>query len=56
MFGSNVVLASAFGFLMCEAENTPCSLCKSFHASHNFSPNLCGRFYQKEGSAVYEKG
>jgi hypothetical protein len=35
MFGSNAALASAFRLLMGEAQNTPCSLCKSFHASHN---------------------
>src|SRR5689334_14654727 len=35
MLGSNVVLAGALSFLMCQAENTPCSLCKSLHASHS---------------------
>jgi hypothetical protein len=53
MLGSNAILAGAFGFLMCEAENTPCSLCKSFHASHNNSPKIPYKgFYQKAGRRV----
>jgi hypothetical protein len=50
VFGSNVVLASAFSLLMSEAKNTPCALCKSFHTSHSFSPNSCWGFYQKAGA------
>jgi hypothetical protein len=40
VFGSDTVLAGALGFLMSEAENTPCPLCKSFHTSHIFSPKF----------------
>ena len=36
MFSANIIIASAFSLLVREAENAPCSLCKTLHSCHSF--------------------